>query len=60
MDKSICKTYKFIKVFEYFNSQYTQVNDHIWHHMHLDFFNIIIIDGLEYMTIIINIITHKK
>ncbi len=28
--------------------------------MHLDFFNIIIIDGLEYTTIIINIITHTK
>ncbi len=29
-------------------------------HMHLDFFNITINDGLEYMTIIININTHTQ
>jgi hypothetical protein len=29
-------------------------------HMHLDFFNITINDGLEYMIIIININTQKK
>jgi len=46
--------YKFIKIFIYFIPWWPCVNDDVWHKHAFRFFNIIINDGLEYITTTFN------